>query len=56
MDRDDALHQARVDGDAAEGRVDVALERGAGAERDDGHVVPAHRRDDLGHLLRSLCG
>ena len=33
MDRDDAVHPAGVDRDAAERRVDMALERGAGAER-----------------------
>ena len=47
----DRVHQARVDRNAALDREDVALERGAGAERDDRHAVVRARAHDRGDLL-----
>ena len=41
--REHLVHVAQVDRDAAGGRVDLALERGAGAEGDDGHAVSWRR-------------
>ena len=47
----DRVHQARVDRDAALDREHVALERGAGAERHDRHVVLGASAHDRGDLL-----
>ena len=47
MHREDAVHLAHVDGDAAERRVDVAFERRAGAEGDDRHAVCGAEPHDL---------
>ena len=54
MHRDDPLHQARVDGDAAERRVDMALERRAGPERDDRDPMVRAQAHDLGDFLCRL--
>jgi xanthine dehydrogenase iron-sulfur cluster and FAD-binding subunit A len=54
IDLDDLVHVAHVDGDAAVQRRHLALERGAGAERDDRAPVARADLDDLGHLLGRL--
>ncbi|MET3238410.1 putative intracellular protease/amidase [Bradyrhizobium japonicum] len=53
--REHLVHVAQVDRDAASGRIDLALQRGAGAEGDHWHAVPgadAHHVLDVGGLLR----
>src|SRR4051794_6810276 len=55
MHREHLVHVAQVDADAARGCVDLALERGAGAEGDDGHAVfrtDPHHVLDVGSFLR----
>src|SRR5689334_12334217 len=52
MDGEDLVHVLEVDRDAAERRVDVALERGASAEGDDRHAMAGANADDLLHFLR----
>ena len=55
MNREHLVHVAQIDRDAAGGRVDLALERGAGAEGDDGHAVlraDPHHVLDVGGILR----
>ncbi len=51
---EDAVHPRGVDGDAAQGRVDVALERGTGAEGDDRDAVVGADADDVGDLLGAV--
>ena len=49
------LHVAQINADAARRRIDLALERGAGAERDHGHAVlgaNSHHVLDVGGFLR----
>ncbi len=49
------VHVAQIDADAAGRRVDLALQRGAGAERDHGHAVfgaDPHHVLDVGGFLR----
>ena len=50
-DAQDRVHQARVERDAALDGEHLALERGAGAERDDGHAVLVARAHDGGDLV-----
>jgi hypothetical protein len=52
--RDHPVHVAEVDRDAAERRVDVALERGADAERDHRHAMRGAHAHDLLHVLGRL--
>ena len=52
--REHAVHVAEVERDAAPRRVDVAFERGAGAERDDRHAMPRADAHDLLHVLGRL--
>ena len=47
----DPVHLPHVDGDPAGERGDVALQRGAGAERDDRQPVGGGHADDLGALV-----
>ena len=54
VDGEHAVHAREVEGEAAHRRIDVALQRGAGAERDDGHAVGARHVDDVAHLLAGL--
>jgi hypothetical protein len=54
VDREDAVHAGEVERDAAAHRAEAALQRGAGAERDDRRAVrPAevHQVDDIGARL-----
>ena len=53
--REHPVHVAEVDRHAAERRVDVALQRRAGAERDDRHAVRRADAHDLLHVLGD-CG
>ena len=55
MDREHPVHVAQIDADAAGGRIDLPLQRGAGAERDHGNAVfgaDPHHVLDIGGLLR----
>ena len=52
--RQHAVHVAEVDRDAAEGRVDVAFERGAGAERDHRHAMGGADAHDVLHVFGRL--
>ena len=55
MDFQHLVHVAQIDADAAGRRVDLPLQRGAGAERDHGHAVLGanpHHVLDIGGLLR----
>ena len=54
MDGEHAVHVAKVDRDAAERRVDLALERGAGAERDHRHAMLGADAHELLHVLLPL--
>ncbi len=54
MHRQHLVHVADVDRDAAVRRVDVAFERGAGAERDDRHAMGRADAHDLLHVLGRL--
>jgi hypothetical protein len=54
MHRQDAVHVLQVDRDAAERRVGMALERGAGAERDHRDMMPCADAHGLLHLLGAL--
>ena len=39
MDRENPVHVAKVEANAAARRIDLAFERGSGAERDHRHTV-----------------
>ena len=52
--RQHRLHVAEVDRDAAEGRVDMTLERGAGPKRDHRHAMRRADAHDLLHVGRVL--
>ena len=52
MDRQHPVHVAQIDADAAIGGVDLALQRGAGAERDDRHPMGGADAHDRLHLRR----
>ena len=54
MDGKDLVHPRQIDGNAAERRVELPLERGAGAEGDDRRPVRGADADDLGDLFRGL--
>ena len=54
--RQHLVHVAEVDRDAAVRRVDVAFERGAGAERDDRHADAPRRCGRSPARPRSICG
>ena len=47
---EDAVHARQIERDAAERRVDVAFERGAGAERDHRHAGLGAELHDVGDL------
>ena len=51
MDGEHAVHARKSMRDAAARRVDMAFERGAGAERDDRHAMRRAQPHDLLHLL-----
>jgi hypothetical protein len=55
VDLQHLVHVAQVDADATGGRVDLALQRGTGAERDHGNAMfgtdPYHILD-IGRFLR----
>ncbi len=55
MHGEHAIHVAEIEADAAMGRVDLAFERGAGAERDHRHALGRAQPHDLLHLF-GLCG
>ena len=50
MHGEDAVHARQIERDAAERRVDVTFERGAGAERDDRHAGFGAELHDVGDL------
>ena len=50
MHGEDAVHAGEIERDAAEGRIDVAFERGAGAEGDHRHSCLRAKRHHLDHL------
>jgi hypothetical protein len=55
MNFENSIHVAQVDADAAGGRVDLPLQRGAGAERDHGNAemsADPHHILDVGGFLR----
>ena len=54
VDGEHAVHAREVERQPAVRRVDVAFERGAGAERDDGHAMGAGHPHDLAHLVLVL--
>ena len=54
VDGEHAVHAREVERQAAVRRVDVALQRGAGAERDDGHAMGGGHPHDLAHLVLVL--
>ena len=54
IDRQDRVHPAEVERNAAVRRVHLALQRGAGAERDDGHAILGAKPHDVLHLAGGL--
>ena len=54
IDLEHLVHAAHIDADAAMRRVDMALERGAGAEGDQRHAMLAGDRNDRLDLGRTL--
>ena len=50
MHGEDAVHARQIERDAAERRIDVTLERGAGAERDHRHAGLGAELHDVGDL------
>ena len=54
MDGEHAIHVAEVKADAAAGRVDLAFERGAGAEGDHRHALGGAQAHNLLHLFGGL--
>ena len=54
VDREHPVHARHVERDAAARRVDMAFERGAGAEGDDRHAMLGADPHDLLHLLGRL--
>lgn len=53
-DRQHAVHSGQVDADSAPHRQQVALDRGADAERDDRHALGGAQLHDLRDFLRGL--
>ena len=51
VDGENIIHAREVERDAAMGRVDMALERRADAERNDRRVVPGAELDEVDHVL-----
>ena len=54
MHGENAVHVAEIEADAAARRVDLAFERGAGAERDHRHAVRRAQPHDVLHLFGRL--
>ena len=54
VDGENIVHAREVERDAAMGRVDMALERRADAERNDRRVVPGAELDEVDHVLLVL--
>jgi hypothetical protein len=52
--RQHAIHVAEIDRDATVGRIDVALERGAGSKRNDRHATLGADAHDVLHVGRRL--
>ena len=52
--REHAVHVAEIEADAAARRIDLAFQRGAGAEGDHRHAVPGAQPHDLLHLFGRL--
>ena len=54
MNGEHAIHVAEIEADAAKGRVDLAFERGAGAEGDHRYALCRAQPHDLLHLFGGL--
>ena len=55
IDAQNPIHLRQIDADAALQRRDMPLERGAGAESDNGRLSARAERNDLGDLLCAVC-
>src|ERR1700691_1143393 len=54
VNRNDAIHVAEIEADAAARRVDLAFQRSSGAEADDRHALIRAQTHDLLHLFGRL--